>query len=207
MKPVVCYIDFKSPYAYLALDELYRLEDRSGIAFRWLPYTLDIPDYLGSAALDADGKVVEQDRTPHQWRRVRYAYMDVRRYANRKGLTIRGTTKIWDSSIANIALLWAQKDAGRGAVRRFSERVFERFWRRDLDIEAPDVVAGVLEDAQISADGFAAFLAGPGRQEHDAVRAEAEARGVFGVPSLLVGDELFWGREHLPLIAERLQES
>lgn len=207
MKPVTCYIDYKSPYAYLALDELYDLEDRTGNAFTWLPYTLDIPDYLGSATLDAEGKVIQQDRSAHQWRKVRYAYMDVRRYANRKGLTIRGTTKIWESSIAGIALLWINRLADPKAVRRFNRMVFERFWRRDLDIENLDVVAAVLDEAGIPSDGFTNYLAGPGQAAHDAVRATAEDKGVFGVPSLIVGDELFWGREHLPLVAERLTEN
>ena len=207
MKPVTCYIDYKSPYAYLALDELCDLEDSSGSAFTWLPYTLDIPDYLGSATLDDDGTVIQQDRSPHQWRKVRYAYMDVRRYANRKGLTIRGTTKIWDSSLAGMALLWINRFDDPMAVRRFNMLVFERFWRRDLDIENPAVVTAVLEEAEISSDGFGDYLAGPGRVAHDAVCATAEDQGVFGVPSLMVGDELFWGREHLALVAERLEES
>jgi len=207
MKPVSCYIDYKSPYAYLALDELYQLEDRLGRSFTWLPYTLDIPDYLGSATLDADGTVIQQDRSPHQWRKVRYAYMDVRRYANRKGLTIRGTTKIWNSSTANIALLWINRFNDPLAIRRFNTLVFERFWRRDLDIENPDVVAAALDEAKVPTDGFGDYLAGPGQAEHDDICAEAEERGVFGVPALLVGDELFWGREHLALVAERLQEN
>ena len=45
--------------------------------------------------------------------------------------------------------------------------------------------------------GFADYLAGPGRVELDRIRHEAEEQGVFGVPSLIVDGELFWGREHL----------
>ena len=49
-KPVVTvYIDFKSPYAYLAKDPARDLERRFDIALDWLPYILDIPSYLGSA--------------------------------------------------------------------------------------------------------------------------------------------------------------
>ena len=207
MPTVICYIDYKSPYAYLAMDELFALEDETGVAFDWLPFTLDIPDYLGSATLDADGNVIEQNRTAHQWRKVKYAYMDVRRYANRKGLTIRGTTKIWDSSIANIGLLWARTRARPAAIRAYHLGVFEPFWRRDLDIENVDVVTDVLDRAGIPAEGFEEYLAGPGRAEHDKGRETAVAAGVFGVPSILVGDELFWGREHLALIRERLTKS
>src|SRR6185503_6945576 len=73
------YIDYKSPYAYLAKDLAYDLERDTGVAIDWLPYTLDIPAYLGSAKVDASGAVLEESRNPHQWRRVKYSYMDCRR--------------------------------------------------------------------------------------------------------------------------------
>src|SRR5262245_60176790 len=102
------YIDYKSPYAYLAKDSAYALERDTGVAIDWLPYTLDIPAYLGSAKVDAQGNVLEQSRNAHQWRRVKYSYMDVRREGNRLGLTIRGTQKIFDSSLAHIGMLFAK---------------------------------------------------------------------------------------------------
>jgi len=40
---------------------------------------------------------------------VRYAYMDCRRAAQRRGLVIRGPRKIYDSSIAHIGFLWAKR--------------------------------------------------------------------------------------------------
>ena len=83
-KTLTLYIDYKSPYAYLAKEPAYRLERETGVAIDWLPYILDIPAYLGSAKVDAEGRVLEQDRNAHQWRRVKYSYMDVRREANRR---------------------------------------------------------------------------------------------------------------------------
>ena len=203
MRLVTVYTDYKSPYAYLAKDPTYEMAAACGARLDWLPYTLDIPSYLGSAEIGADGKLIAANRDPHQWRKVRYAYMDCRREANRRGLTLRGTQKIWDSSIAAIGLLWA-KLQGDERVRAYSDRVFERFWRRELDIEDPAVVEAVLEEAGVDTAGFAAYLAGPGRAEHDAIRAAAEEAGIFGVPSYVVDGELFWGRENLPTIRERL---
>src|SRR5262245_40658497 len=94
------YIDYKSPYAYLAKDLVYELERQFPVRIDWLPYTLDIPSFLGSARADGSGRVVEERRNPHQWRRVRYSYMDCRRQARKFGLGIRGPQKIWDSTIA-----------------------------------------------------------------------------------------------------------
>ena len=68
---IIHYFDYKSPYAYLAQDELFRLSAEEGITVEWRPYTLDIPNYLGSAEIDADGRVIAESRNAHQWRRVK----------------------------------------------------------------------------------------------------------------------------------------
>jgi 2-hydroxychromene-2-carboxylate isomerase len=199
---VKVYSDYKSPYAYLAKDLVYDLERDTGVVVDWLPYTLDIPSYLGSAKVDATGSVLEQSRNAHQWRRVKYSYMDCRREANLRGLTIRGTQKIWDSSLANIAMLYAKE---HGVLRPYHDRVFERFWRRDLDIESPAVLSALIAECGAETSGFERYLEGEGRKTLVSVQQEAEAAGVFGVPSFLLPDgDLYWGREHLPRIRELL---
>ena len=196
------YSDYKSPYAYLAKDLAYELERETGVQLDWLPYTLDIPAYLGSAKVDAKGGVSEESRNAHQWRRVKYSYMDCRREANRRGLTIRGPQKIFDSSLANIGMLYAKQ---HGVFRAYHDRVFERFWRRELDIEDPAVLAAVLTECDADTSGFSAFLDGDGRGQLLAIQRGAEAAGVFGVPSfLLEHGDLYWGSEHLPRIRELL---
>src|SRR4029077_10144598 len=199
---ILVYSDYKSPYAFLAKDLIYELEDQFDVHLEWLPYTLDIPSYLGSATLDERGEVIESSRNDHQWRRVRYSYMDCRRQARKRGLVILGTRKIWDSSIAAIGMLWAKRQ-GKRQFRAYHDRVFERFWRREFDIEDPEVIAAVLSEVT-DRTGFRGFLAGAGRIELDKIRESAEAAGVFGVPSFIVEDELFWGREHLADIREKI---
>jgi 2-hydroxychromene-2-carboxylate isomerase len=109
---------------------------------------------------------------------------------------IRGTQKIWDTSLAAAGMLYAQR-AGDTEFRRYHDMVFERFWRRELDIEDVAVVAAVLTEAGAAGDGFAAWAEAGRRQVAEISRA-AEEIGVFGVPSFVVDGELFWGREHLP---------
>src|SRR6266536_5365833 len=133
-RTISVYIDYKSPYAYLAKDLAYDLERDFPVRVDWLPYVLDIPSFLGSARVDDSGRVIEEARNPHQWRRVRYSYLDCRRQARKRGLVILGPRKIWDSSLAAIGMLWAKRQSA-AAFRAYHDRVFERFWRRDLDLE------------------------------------------------------------------------
>ena len=200
---ITVYTDYKSPYAYLAKDLVYELERDFPVRIDWLPYGLDIPSFLGSARVDDSGRVTEEQRNANQWRRVRYSYMDCRRQACKRGLVIRGTQKIWDSTLALCGMLYAKRQ-GERVLRRYQDAVFERFWKRELDIEDPAVIEGVLAEAGAHATEFADYSAGPGRSEIDGICRDADAIGVFGVPTVVVNGELFWGREHLPDIREML---
>jgi 2-hydroxychromene-2-carboxylate isomerase len=189
-REVTVYIDYKSPYAYLAKDPAYELECELDLRLKWLPYTLNIPDFLGTV----------EERNPHNWRRVRYAYMDARRLANLRGLTVRGPQKIFDSSIAAIGMLFAQR---HDVFRKYNDLVFERFWKRELDIENPQVIGGVLKESGADVASFLEFLDGEGRAEHDRIAQEAEAIGVFGVPTFVLEGELFWGGDRMWLLRDR----
>jgi 2-hydroxychromene-2-carboxylate isomerase len=202
-RTVTVYIDYKSPYAYLAKDLVYRLERDCAVRIDWLPYILDIPSFLGSARLDEQGRVVEESRNAHQWRRVKYSYMDCRRQARKRGITIRGTQKIWDSTLAACGLLYAKRQ-GEDVLRLYHDISFERFWKRELDIENPAVIAGVLAEAGADAAGFVEYAAGEGPREVARISRAAEEMGIFGVPSFVVDGEQFWGSEHLPDIRDIL---
>src|SRR3979411_2628622 len=130
-RTVTGYFAYKSPYAFLAKDPAYELERDFPVRVDWLPYTLDIPSFLGSARVDDGGRVVEEQRNAHQWRRVRYSYMDCRRQARKRGLVIRGPQKIWDSTLAGAGLLYAKRQ-GDAVCRRYHDTIFERFWKREL---------------------------------------------------------------------------
>lgn len=189
---LIHYFDYKSPYAYLAQRDCYEFSQQSHVTVDWRPYTLDIPSYLGSAELDSNGQVVAQSRNEHQWRRVKYSYMDCRREANRRSLTLRGPRKIFDSRLAHVGFLYAK---AQGEWRRYHDTVFKKFWRRELDIEDPNIIAATLRECGIDDDEFLHFAENDGPELLRDIQTDAESRGVFGVPSYLVGDELFWGAE------------
>jgi 2-hydroxychromene-2-carboxylate isomerase len=158
--------------------------------------------FLGSARISADGTILAENRNAHQWRRVRYSYMDCRRQARKRGLVIRGPQKIWDSALAAAGMLYAQR--GSAAVfRRYHDLVFERFWRRELDIEDVAEIAAALTEAGADGGRFAEYEA-VGRADVAEISRAAEEIGVFGVPTFVVDGELFWGSEHLPDIRAML---
>jgi 2-hydroxychromene-2-carboxylate isomerase len=201
MSELIHYFDYKSPYAFLAQEPTFALAEETGAVLTLVPYTLDIPSFLGRAEVDADGRVLSEERNAHQWRRVRYIYMDCRREARRRGLVIRGPRKVYDTRAAHAGFLYAQR---HGAARAYHEDVFARFWRHEIEIEDPAALGDALARAGVDPAGFPHYLASSGLGELESLQKEAEAHGVFGVPSYAVDGELFWGNERLERVRERL---
>jgi 2-hydroxychromene-2-carboxylate isomerase len=196
---VIVYVDIKSPYAFVAIKPTLALEKSLGIQFDWRPLTLDIPSYLGSAR-KVKGKVVEsKNRSPKTWAALKYAYSDARRYAGRQGNILKGTEKIWDSSIANIGILWVVEKS-RQRLSDYMDAVYPPFWRRELDIEDVQVVESCLELAGIDSSGFKNYARQEGRQLHDDLQEQLHLNGIYGVPTYVVDDTILFGREHLPLV-------
>ena len=200
--PLIVYVDVKSPYAFIAIEPTLALEAEVGVLFDWRPLTLDIPSYLGSAK-KSKGKVVQSNRSPRQWQAVKYAYRDARRYAERQGHVLKGTEKIWDSSLANIAILWVSEHARRHLADYFRV-VYPQFWRRELDIEDPQVILDCVARAGAPTEGLIEYMHGDGRQQHDELQQQLHPTGIYGVPTYVIDGEILFGREHLPLIRWQL---
>jgi 2-hydroxychromene-2-carboxylate isomerase len=190
-KRVRVYTDYKSPYAYVANRALFELERTCDVELEWLPYTLRIAEYLGSV----------EDRSPHDWRKVRYAYKDARRFANEQGLILKGPRRIYDGTLASAGLLFAKR---AGFFRPYHDAVFERFWSHQLDIDLLEEMSALVAEVGGDAAAFEAYARGPARDEVDAITADAESLGVFGVPSMLLDSELFWGGDRIDELAKRL---
>ena len=197
--PLIVYLDVKSPYAFVSVKPTLALERELGLQFEWRPYTLDIPSYLGSARKEK-GEVVESSgRSPKIWNAIRYAYMDARRYAELQGYTLKGTEKIWDSSLANMGILFVNLHF-RDRIPAYLEAVFPTFWRRELDIEDINVIKGCLQTAGVDGSDFQTFVTGAGKEMHDHILDHRFEAGMYGVPTYVLGNSVFFGREHLPYI-------
>lgn len=187
------YTDYKSPYAYVAKNAAKALALEYPVALTWLPYTLRIAEYLD--AVDA--------RSAHNWRKVKYAYMDARRLANRQGLVLKGPKRIYEGRLSSIGMLFAQK---AGFFDAYHDLTFERFWRHDLDIDSMDEMKAHVALLGGSAADYGRYVDGPGDAEHRSIVEAAEAAGVFGVPTLVFDGELFWGGDRVDALKRRIED-
>jgi len=187
---VKMYSDYKSPFAYLAFDPAFALERRCRVRIRWIPFQLRIK-----------GK---GERSLYSEYKARYSYLDARRWAAPRGLIIRGPLKVYDSTPALIGGLFAERS---GRLLDYSRKVYELFFRRELEIDQPDAIAAVIEGLGMPASGYRDYLGGTGQEAWAQAQREAEADHVFGVPLFVFKGEPFWGHDRLPLLEQRLIEA
>jgi 2-hydroxychromene-2-carboxylate isomerase len=190
LKTVKMYSDYKSPFAYLAFDPAFALEERFRIRLRWIPFQLRIK-----------GK---GERSLYSEHKARYSYLDARRWAKPRGLVIRGPLKVYDTTPALVGGLFAQQ---QGRLLDYSRRVYELFFKRELEADQPEAVAGVIASLGMSADDYRKFLSGDGALAYQRAQDEAAADHVFGVPLFFFEGELFWGHDRIPILEDRLAEA
>ena len=189
---VKMYSDYKSPYAYLGFDPGFALEQKYRVRVRWRPFQLRIK-----------GK---GQRSVYSEYKVRYSYLDARRWANLRpgGLVIKGPLKIYDTTPALVGGLFADK---HGRLIEYSRSVFDKFFRRELEVDQPDAVAAHIAAMGLSEPAYRDYLLNQGMQDYEAAQEEAAADHIFGVPMFVFKGEPFWGHDRIPLLEHRLFEA
>jgi 2-hydroxychromene-2-carboxylate isomerase len=185
------YSDYKSPYAYLAFDPALELESRYRVRLRWLPFQL---------RLKGKGQ-----RSEYSEYKVKYSYMDARRFANlRGGIIIKGPLKVFDTTPALIGGLFADK---HGKLIEYSRIAFKQFFQREFEADNPDAVARLIGDVGLSASEYRDYLAGEGASDYRRAQDEAVVDKIFGVPTFIFRGEQFWGHDRLDFLERRLTEA
>ncbi|MDT8992938.1 2-hydroxychromene-2-carboxylate isomerase [Curvibacter sp. APW13] len=191
MKQITFYLDFISPYAYLAFERL-------PVALEGLSYAVRYKPILFAALLKHHGQLGPAEIAPKR----DWTYRQVLWQSQQLGIPLDLPVSHPFNPLAHLRLAVACADSGE-PNRYVTETVFRHVWLGGH--EATD--AQRLQQLQ-------ALLA-PAREPIDAtVKAqlkahtdEALARGVFGVPTFAVDDKLFWGLDALPMLRAYLEGS
>jgi 2-hydroxychromene-2-carboxylate isomerase len=188
------YFAYTSPFTYLALEPAYALEQSHDVRVRFIPYGVNIRKVYGDVPTRSNRDQIK----------VRYLYLDVRRLAKERGVTIYPPKRIYSARIAFYGGLCAEDD---GLFRPYASRVFERFWKRELDVEDPAALSGILREIGADATKFGRYIADEEAEAKPRLRAcyaEALSDKVFGVPTFVVESELFWGYDRIEWIVRKL---
>ena len=176
-----------SPFCYLAGNRLEQIAAKHGATVRYIP--LNAP-----ALFPRTGGQVLAER--HDSRKT-YRMQELRRQAAKLGVPINLNPLFFpvNPAPASYAVIAAAKAGGgdlAGLVQAFPRAV----WAEGRNIAEDEVVQDIL-----AAQGFDPKIADKfmleAAETYMANLEEAVARGVFGVPFYMVGDERFWGQDRL----------
>ena len=186
------YLDFVSPYSWLALMQAERFAAEHSV--RW-----EVRPVVYAALLQANGLVGPAEVPAKR----RYTFRDVVRCAHDLGLRLEGPPKHPFRSLEALrtAYLFRQEPQGLQLAVRLSDAC----WGEGRRLSDPDVLAEIVGDVGLDATRLAQRIADPAvkRGLRD-LTDEALSRGIFGVPTFVVDGEPFWGHDRMDHVARHL---
>ena len=188
MPSIQFYFDYESPNAYIAWVELPKLAKRYGFDVEPIPI-------LYSALLDANGQLGPGEQpTKGIWMAKNLA-----RKAAVLGLQLNSPAFLPFNPLRalRVSILPFEEPVRAALITA----LFEAIWVRGMHVSEPGVVEGVLDELGLPGAELVARAHTPEvKAELRAQTDRAIARGVFGVPTMFVGDELFWGYDDFPYL-------
>ena len=192
MKRITCYLDFISPYAYLAFEHLPQ-------ALQGLSYEIDYVPVLFAGMLQHHGQLGPAEIAPKR----EWTYRQVLWTARQHGIPmdLPAAHPFNPLGLLRLSLACAREEAQAGPRagrinRHVCETVLRHVWRGGADAADATRLQTLAEALKPARDPASEAV----KNQLKANTAEAIARGVFGVPTFAVDDRLFWGFDALPLL-------
>lgn len=183
------YLDFLSSFGYLARGRLCEIAKRHGACIVWHPADIFRLRELAGNTGPSNSAIPAK---------LAYMTKDARRWADLYGLTLVERPSGWQTGVLNRGLLLA---ADRGEAEAYAREAYSAIWAEGLDPGAEMTgreidrrmgwAPGTLADFAATADAQARY---------DASTTDASKRGVFGVPTFCIGDEMWWGNDRLDFL-------
>ena len=184
------YFDYRSPYAYLAQSQVRRL----GVEVAYRPFEiLGLMDRVGNVPTSITCKAKNRYLGADLQRWVAIYQVPLQRHPQMAGIDPR---RLLRATLAADELGLAPQAVGA---------IFHAFWGSGAPLATASDVAAVLEAAGVSGPDLASRLDDPAFDRAlDLATEGAIERGVFGAPTMYVGDEMFFGNDRLDFVRARL---
>jgi len=184
------FYDFRSPYGYLAFTQLREMDIAIGLRPMKILTVMEkvgnVPTTITCAA------------------KGRYARADLGRWAGRYGIMLNPSNmRDNDGDACSRAVLAAASPAEADAI---TLALYRASWSEGKTLATIDDILAAITAAGIDAAPIAARIDTPDvMAQLDANTGEAVERGVFGSPSIFVGDTMFFGNDRLDFVREELE--
>ena len=198
--PPIFWFDFGSPNAYLAHRVLPGLEARTGARFRYVPVLL-------GGLFRLTGNQAPMTAFAGIPAKLAYERREMERFIARHGL--RAFRMNPHFPVNTLMLMRGAVAAeGEGLLAPYVEAMFHFMWEAPRKLDDPDVLAATLAEAGLPTERLLGRAADQDVKDRLLANTqEAFAHGAFGIPSFLVGGELWFGKDRLPNVEEALAGS
>jgi 2-hydroxychromene-2-carboxylate isomerase len=193
MAGIEFWYEFGSTYSYPTAMRIERLAGEAGVDVRWRPFLLG-PIFKAFGWNDSPFNIFVA--------KGRYMWRDLERVCAAEGLPLKLPPAAFPQNGLKAARL-ALVGESEGWTPDFTRAVFRANYAEQKDVSADDTLAAIL--AGLGVDAAAAVEAANAPENKAALKQQTEeamTRGLFGAPSFVVGDELFWGNDRLETALE-----
>ncbi len=182
------FFNFRSPYCYIVSKLLPSIFDRYHVNLVWRP--------LGGW----EGRSVPERAKV----KVPLVRQDMARITRKMGIPMNPPPASTDPTKAGAGSLLAEE---KGLLREYIVAMMAAEWAQGQDIGDEAVILEVGESIGLARDELAASLNAPERlAQLEANAREAGELGVIGVPTFVVGEEIFWGSDRVEFLNDHLRE-
>ncbi|WP_200876129.1 2-hydroxychromene-2-carboxylate isomerase [Ruegeria halocynthiae] len=180
------WFEFASTYSYLSAMRIEKAAAPHGITVEWHPFLLG-PIFAAQGWDNSPFNIYPA--------KGRYMWRDMERLSARRGLPFTRPDPFPQNGLKAARLVVAITDQAQRAA--FVRAVYTAEFARGLNISEDTVLTDCLSEVGLPAETLA-------RTQDSEIKAAlieqtktAQIKGLFGAPSFLVGDELFWGDDRL----------
>ena len=196
--PVIEFLfDFGSPNAYLAYQVLPAIAARTCATIKLVPCLL-------GGIFKLTGNQAPFTAFGHIKGKLAYEQLELRRFVAEHKLSRYAHNPHFPLNTLLImrGLIAAQR---AGVAKPYLAAVLSAMWEQGHKLDDPAVVLAVLDAAALDGRGLLEATQDPAVKAELVVNTEAAvARGVFGIPTFFVGDEMFFGKERLGQLEQYL---
>jgi len=187
------YLSLNSPWTYLGHDRFMAMASRAGATVRLIPVDF-------SVIFPKTGGLPVPKRSPQ---RQAYRLQELARWRDHLGLTLNLHPAHWpgNDTLAT-GLVMAARDDGLDAAR-LAGAFMRAVWAEERDIGDEATVLAIAAEQDIDAAPLRSRVQACIEQRNQDSLAAME-RGVFGAPSYVIGDQVFWGQDRLDFVERAL---
>jgi len=197
MRRVEFLFDFGSPNAYFAHRVIPEIEKRTGATFEYVPVLLGGIFKLtnNKPPMVAFGGVRGK---------MQYEQLEIARFMKRHAINnFQFNPNFPVNTLTLMRMAVAAQMAGE--LKVYVNAAFHHMWEAPKKMDDPEVIRAALTESGLDAERLLAAAQTPEVKQQLMNNTEAAVeRGVFGIPSFFVGEELFFGKDRLRDVEEEI---